>query len=75
MAQQLSNNDGYFGNSNNVTHGREKDDIPSELEGKGSSAPAYPDAYDDQTGEFYDPYGGKKLGMVRVCANTSSACR
>jgi hypothetical protein len=68
MAQQLPNNDGYFGNPNNLQHGREKDDIPSDRsEGKTSSAPAYPDAHDSQTGEIYDPYGGKKIGMVRVC--------
>lgn len=30
-------------------------------------APAYFNEQDDQTGEVYDPYGGKKLGMVRVC--------
>jgi hypothetical protein len=68
MARQLPHKDGYFGNSSNPTHGREKDDVPSDQsERKMSSAPAYQDAHDSQTGEIYDPYGGKKIGMVRVC--------
>lgn len=70
MAQQMPRNDDYFGGSNgmkNTNHGREKEEIPSESDGKISSAPAYPDAYDNDSGEVYDPYGGKKLGMVRVC--------
>jgi len=36
------------------------------LDGNHSSAPAYQDSHDSQTGEVHDPYGGKKLGMVRT---------
>jgi hypothetical protein len=68
MAQQIPPKDGYLGDPKNLTHGREKDDIPSDQsERKISSAPAYQDSHDNQTGEIYDPYGGKKIGMVRVC--------
>ncbi|XPS80610.1 hypothetical protein M3J09_012560 [Ascochyta lentis] len=69
MAQQVRPNVDYFGSPNRVNgfeHSREKDDIPSQSGGKTSSAPAYPYSYDNQTGEVYDPYGGKKLGMVRT---------
>jgi hypothetical protein len=68
MAQQIPPKDGYLGDPKNLTHRREKDDIPSnQSERKISSAPAYQDSHDNQTGEIYDPYGGKKIGMVRVC--------
>jgi hypothetical protein len=60
-------NNGHLGDSNGFAHGREKDVVPSESDGKGSSAPAYQEGYDNQTGDVYDPYGGKKIGMVRVC--------
>lgn len=60
-------NNGHLGGSNGFAHGREKDTVPSESDGKGSSMPAYQEGYDNQTGDVYDPYGGKKIGMVRVC--------
>jgi hypothetical protein len=72
MAQKVHKNDDYLRGSNDVAHSREKDDIPSDSEGKTPSVPAYPEGYDNQTGEVYDPYGGKKLGMVRVCISPSA---
>lgn len=57
---------GMFDASDGVPTHREKDDLTSD--GKLSSAPPYRADYDDATGEVYDPYGGKKLGMFRVCS-------
>ena len=53
--------------------GIEKDDGASSGDGKFGATPAYPaHSNDGMTGEVYDPYGGKKLGMVRVSVTTSS---
>lgn len=68
MAQHATQNGDYFGSSDGSPNGRKKEKLPSD-NGTRSSAPAYTDAtYDDQEGEVVDPYGGKKLGMVRVSA-------
>lgn len=47
-----------------ATNRGEKDELSSN--GHSSSPPAYRNDQDGQTGEVYDPYGGKKLGMIRV---------
>jgi hypothetical protein len=70
MAQRIQQERGHLGGSDGSPHSHEKDHT---LDGKHSSTPAYPDADDDQTGEVRDPYGGKKLGMVRV--SIVSVCR
>jgi len=64
MAQPVKKDDEYFGSSNDTHTRREKDDLSSS--GKSAAAPAYSEGYETQTGEVYDPYGGKKLGMIRV---------
>ncbi|KAF2021945.1 hypothetical protein BU24DRAFT_488260 [Aaosphaeria arxii CBS 175.79] len=53
-----------FDTSNFTDTRNEKDELSPN--GKSSSAPAYSNDYDGQTGEVFDPYGGKKLGMVRT---------
>jgi hypothetical protein len=63
MAQRTQQERAHLGDSDGSPHSREKDHT---LDGNHSSAPAYPDSHDSQTGEVHDPYGGKKLGMVRV---------
>ena len=63
MAQRIQQERDHLSGLDGSPHSREKDHT---LDGKHSSAPAYPDADDDQTGEVRDPYGGQKLGMVRV---------
>lgn len=66
MAQHATQNKDYFGSSDGSPIGREKEKLPFD-DGTRPSAPAYPDdVYDDREGEVVDPYGGKKLGMVRV---------
>jgi len=57
--------EGSLGSSNGSPHGLEKDRALKEK--NDSNTPGYPEGYDNQNGEVYDPYGGKKLGMVRVC--------
>lgn len=64
MVKRTQQGGSYLDSSEGSLHRHEKD---TTLEGKTSSAPTYPDAYDNQTGEVHDPYGGKKLGMLRVC--------
>lgn len=64
MAQQAPQEGGYFDGSDGIERRRKNDDFSSE--DKTWTAPTSADDYDDRTGEVYDPYGGKKLGMVRV---------
>ena len=64
MAQQAPQEGGYSDSSNEIDHRRKNDDISSE--DKAWTAPTSADGCDNRTGEVYDPYGGKKLGMVRV---------
>lgn len=71
MTQHLTQNGTYFGSSDGSPNGREKEKLPFN-DGTRPSAPAYPDAaYDSREGEVVDPYGGKKLGMVRVSIVTT----
>lgn len=65
MDYTSKHHNGGFDASDGVPTHREKDDLASD--GKSSSAPPYRNDYDDATGEVYDPYGGKKIGMFRVC--------
>lgn len=57
--------EGSLGSSNGSPRDDEKDRALAEK--NNSNTPGYTEAYDNQNGEVYDPYGGKKLGMVRVC--------
>ena len=58
----------YFDRPNGI----EKDDSASSGDGKFNATPAYPaHSNEGMTGEVYDPYGGKKLGMVRVRVSAS----
>jgi hypothetical protein len=66
MDRTPKHHNGAFDASDGVPTHREKDDLTSD--GQLSSAPAYRTDYDDTTGEIYDPYGGKKIGMFRVCS-------
>jgi hypothetical protein len=55
-------------NSSDLDHsqnGHEKHAVPSG-ESKSSTPGGYPDVVDTNQGEVFDPYGGKKLGMIRV---------
>lgn len=63
MAQRTQQERAHLGGLDGSPHSQEKDHT---LDGNHSSAPAYPDSHDSQTGEVHDPYGGKKLGMVRT---------
>ncbi len=64
MNQQVQqHNYGYTNGQGAAVPGTEKELAP--YHGKVSSAPTYPDEHEPQSGEVYDPYGGKKLGMVR----------
>lgn len=56
--------EGSLGSSNGSPYGPEKDRTMGDR--KERREPDYPATYNSQTGEVYDPYGGKKLGMVRV---------
>lgn len=68
MAQRATQNGDYFGSPDGSPNGREKEKHHSDNDAH-SSAPAYTDAtYNNGEGEVIDPYGGKKLGMVRVSA-------
>ena len=68
MAQRGTQPEDYFGSSSGSPDGRGKEKLPSD-NGTRSSAPAYTDTvYDNQEEEVIGPYGGKKLGMVRVRA-------
>lgn len=64
MSNRVQHEGEYFGSSDGSPHGREKDRTLD------AGAPGSLDTYDNQTGEVHDPYGGKKLGMVRVCIIT-----
>jgi hypothetical protein len=66
MAQPFQQNGEYFKDPNDIHSRREKDEISYEGKSSTAAAPAYSDGYEAQTGEVYDPYGGKKLGMIRV---------
>ena len=65
MAKHLNSGCDYADSSNGIHTRREKEEYSSD--GRSPNVPAYSDGYDNQTGEVYDPYGGKKIGMVRVC--------
>lgn len=68
MTQHANQDGDYFGSSNGSPNGREKEKLPSDNDTR-SSAPSHPDsAYSNREGDVIDPYGGKKLGMVRVSA-------
>jgi hypothetical protein len=68
MAQRATPNRDYFGSPDGSPNGREKEKHHSDNDAH-SSAPAYTDAtYNNGEGGVIDPYGGKKLGMVRVSA-------
>ncbi|KAH6612403.1 transmembrane amino acid transporter protein-domain-containing protein [Boeremia exigua] len=56
--------EGSFGSSNDYPRGSEKGQALADR--KERSEPGHSGAYDNQTGEVHDPYGGKKLGMVRT---------
>ncbi|KAJ8117655.1 hypothetical protein OPT61_g1200 [Boeremia exigua] len=65
MAQNFQQqHEGRLRTSEGSPHTLEKDRAPSD--GKESTVPTYPGGYDNQVGEIHDPYGGKKLGMIRL---------
>lgn len=68
MTQHATQPVDYSGSSSGSPNGCEKENLPSDNATR-SSVPAYTDAvYNNQEGEVIGPYGGKKLGMVRVRA-------
>ncbi|PPJ52493.1 hypothetical protein CBER1_10710 [Cercospora berteroae] len=61
MAQRTPD---YANRLDGIDHRREKYD--SDSDGKLGDAPPYTTDSNRETGEVYDPYGGKKLGMIRT---------
>lgn len=64
MAHPVQQRD-YSSELDHSQNGHEKHAVPSG-DSKSSTPGGYPDVDDTNQGEVFDPYGGKKLGMIRV---------
>ncbi|KAI5365812.1 putative amino acid transporter, transmembrane domain-containing protein [Septoria linicola] len=67
MSRSMQQKSDHFDQPDDAQGRREKDDGASSGDGTfGVGPPEYARTQDGMTGEVYDPYGGKKLGMMQT---------